>query len=277
MDDAVSPRLCRSRPDRRPRDPHAGTRDGSAAARRGVHAPPQARRRLRSAPRRCRGGGAGLRRLEALSRTIDCAIEVLVDPAAGMTHRLGRGARTVWTSLDAMDGTVKVAGLGPRHTDRVRLGNDGGWAAGFAFTAPTERRLDELVFGDFAVAVVVDGNPTRERAYPQDLVTLPSAAGPRHLGSDRRAVATRVHDHGDGSRPALGIPRRLPGIRSRHPRARRRSARHRALPAPHQPPRRRRVRRAAPVRQSERARPRPLRMARASGLGGITGRRSIWW
>jgi len=155
-----------------------------------VHAMDPLRRGEACTPRLKPGGGygarrvdaeaeeLGLRRLEALSRTIDCAIEVLVDPAAGVTHRLGHGARTVWTSLDAVDGTVKVAGLGPRHTDRVRLGNDGGWAAGFAFTAPTERRLDELVFGDFAVAVVVDGNPTRERAYPQDLVTLPSVAGP---------------------------------------------------------------------------------------------------
>jgi hypothetical protein len=76
--------------------------------------------------------------------------------------------------MDAIDGTVKVAGLGAPHPERVRLGNDGGWAAGFAFTLPTERRLGDLTFGDFVVAVVVDGNPTRYRAYPQDLVTLPA-------------------------------------------------------------------------------------------------------
>jgi len=112
-----------------------------------------------------------------LARTLGCVVEVLVDPSTGMTHRLGHGSRTVWTSLDAIDGTVKVAGLGPRHPDRVRLANDGGWAAAFAFTLPTERRLEELVFGDFTVAVVVDGNPTVHRTYPQDLVSLPAATG----------------------------------------------------------------------------------------------------
>jgi len=72
---------------------------------------------------------------------------------------------------------VKVAGLGARHDDRVRLANDGGWAAGFAFTAPTEHRLADLSFGDFTIAVVVDGNPTCFRTYPQDLVALPGADG----------------------------------------------------------------------------------------------------
>ena len=141
-----------------------------------------------------------------------------------MTHRLGRGARTVWASLDAVDGTVKVAGLGPRHPDRVRLGNDGGWAAGFAFTAPTERRLDELVFGDFAVAVVVDGNPTRERAYPQDLVTLPSAAGPVTWEATEepwRRVFTTTAPTSDSSghtstssRPTISTPARPATTRS---------------------------------------------------------------
>ena len=119
----------------------------------------------------------GLAHLERLARELGCAIELLVDPAAAVTHRVGRGSHTIWASMDAIDGTVKVAGLGERHADRVRLANDGGWAAGFAFTAPTERGLPELTFGDFDVAVVVDGNPTRHRAYPQDLVTLPSPGG----------------------------------------------------------------------------------------------------
>jgi hypothetical protein len=119
----------------------------------------------------------GLAHLERLSRDVGAAVEVLVDPAAGATHRIGHGSRAIYASMDAIDGTVKVAGLGARHDDRVRLANDGGWAAGFAFTAPTERRLADLSFGDFTVAVVVDGNPTRYRTYPQDLVTLPVADG----------------------------------------------------------------------------------------------------
>jgi hypothetical protein len=177
MDDAV-PRACA-----------AAALAAGRAIRTLVHGMDPLLRGEACTPRLKPGGGYGARRvdaeaeelalqhLEALSRTIDCAVEVLVDPVGGLTHRLGHGRRTVWTSLDAVDGTVKVAGLGPRQADRVRLANDGGWAAGFAFTAPTERRLDELVFGDFAVAVVVDGNPTRQRAYPQDLVTLPSPTG----------------------------------------------------------------------------------------------------
>jgi hypothetical protein len=160
------------------------------AIRRLVHTMDPLRRGDPCTPRLKPGGGHGARRVDAdaealglqhldvLARTIDCAIEVLVDPAAGLTHRIGHGTRTVFASLDAIDGTVKVAGLGPPRADRVRLANDGGWAAGFAFTAPTERPLGEIAFGDFTVAVVVDGNPTRHRAYPQDLVTLPSAVGP---------------------------------------------------------------------------------------------------
>jgi hypothetical protein len=119
----------------------------------------------------------GLAHLDRLARDLGCALELLVDPATGVTHRLGRGARTIWASMDAIDGTVKVAGLGARHPERIRLGNDGGWAAGFAFTLPTERGLLDLTFGDFVIAVVVDGNPTRYRTYPQDLVTLPSPDG----------------------------------------------------------------------------------------------------
>ena len=119
----------------------------------------------------------GLARLERLARDVGCAVELLVDPATGATHRVGHGSRTIWTAMDAIDGTVKVAGLGERLEDRVRLANDGGWATGFAFTLPTERSLADLVFGDFVVAVVVDGNPTRYRAYPQDLAALPSPDG----------------------------------------------------------------------------------------------------
>jgi hypothetical protein len=120
----------------------------------------------------------GLAHLGRLADGLGCAIELLVDPAAGFTHRVGRGSETIWASMDAIDGTVKVAGLGERLADRVRVANDGGWAAGFAFTAPTGRGLPDITFGDFEVAVVVDGNPTRYRSYPQDVVALPSPEGP---------------------------------------------------------------------------------------------------
>ncbi|MCW5890445.1 MAG: hypothetical protein KIT14_07815 [bacterium] len=120
----------------------------------------------------------GLARLEALADRLGVAIELLRDAgdaAGNASHRLGRatGAERIWAAMDAIDGTVKVAGLGPRLPDRVRLANDGGWAAAFAFTAPTTAPRAALTLGDFTTAVIVDGNPTRYRAYPQDLVTLP--------------------------------------------------------------------------------------------------------
>ncbi len=120
----------------------------------------------------------GLVHLERLAGDVGHPIELVVDLADGASHRLGggNGARIV-ACMDAIDGTVKVAGLGRPESDRARLGNDGGWAAGFAFTLPTETSLADLRLGDFAVAVVVDGNPTRYRAYPQDLVALPHDGG----------------------------------------------------------------------------------------------------
>lgn len=115
----------------------------------------------------------GLSHLERLAADLGCALALLIDIPTGAVHRVGRGSHTVWVSMDAIDGTVKVAGLGTNLPDRIRLANDGGWAAGFAFTVPTTRSLTDLTFGDFVAAAVVDGNPPRYPAYPQDVVTLP--------------------------------------------------------------------------------------------------------
>src|SRR5262249_61324231 len=52
----------------------------------------------------------GLVHLERLAGDVGCAIELIVDPVAGVTHRLGSGPRTIWASMDAIDGTVKGAG-----------------------------------------------------------------------------------------------------------------------------------------------------------------------
>ena len=265
--------MCGGRPRRGPRDPRAGARHG-----------PRARAEPQTPLLKPHGGyGArhvdavaeevGLAHLARLADALGCAIELLVDPATGATHRVGRGSRTVWASMDAIDGTVKVAGLGERLTDRVRVANDGGWAAGFAFTAPTEQGLRDLTFGDFEVAVVVDGNPTRYRSYPAGSGGAAVAGRTDHLGGHGAALAARVHDEQHRPVAALGVPRRLPGVRSRHATARRRRDRRGALPAPHRSPRRRRVRRAAAVRQSERARPRAVRLARAAGLDRVAGRR----
>jgi hypothetical protein len=143
----------------------------------------------------------GLAHLEKLAADLDLAIELLVDPSAGITHRLGRarGEARVWASMDAIDGTVKVAGLGAPVPGRVRLANDGGWAAAFAFTPPTAKRPEELRFGDFRIAAIVDGNPTRHRVYPQDLIALPDGDGVVSLEVDdgeRRVHTTSSEDLG---------------------------------------------------------------------------------
>jgi hypothetical protein len=142
----------------------------------------------------------GLAHLERLAGRLGVAITLLGDGRGG-GHRIGPDTEaTIWASMDVIDGTVKVAGLGEVLRDRVRLANDGGWAAAFAFTLPTRRSYDELVLGDFAVAAVVDGNPPRFRAYPQDVIALPGADGPATWDAsgprERRVFTTSSEDLG---------------------------------------------------------------------------------
>jgi hypothetical protein len=76
--------------------------------------------------------------------------------------------------MDAVDGTIKVGGLGNDiENNRFRAANDGAWATAIAFTRPTTSGLEDLAVRDFAVAALVDGNPTRYPAYPQEIITLP--------------------------------------------------------------------------------------------------------
>jgi hypothetical protein len=82
----------------------------------------------------------------------------------------------VFAHLDAVDGTIKVGGLG-NEPGTVRLANDGNWGVATGFTAPTDRALDALRFGDFVAAAVVDGNPLRYRAHPEEVVAVPDDAG----------------------------------------------------------------------------------------------------
>jgi hypothetical protein len=142
-----------------------------------------------------------LEHLERLSREVGHPIALLVESDPPAVHRVGpTGGPVIWTCLDAIDGTVKVAGLGASGARRVALGNDGGWAAAFAFTAPTARDLATLTLGDFTVAVVVDGNPTRWRAYPQDVVARPAGAGLETVevtdGAERRVYTSTATDLG---------------------------------------------------------------------------------
>ena len=116
--------------------------------------------------------------LEELSDEIGHRIDLLVDPAAGTVHSVGRSAarRVVFAYMDAVDGTIKLGGLGnDLEAGRIRCANDGAWAAALAFTAPTDAPLERITVGDFVVAALVDGNPSRYRAYPQEVVTVPES------------------------------------------------------------------------------------------------------
>jgi hypothetical protein len=140
-----------------------------------------------------------LEHLDRLSHEISYPIAVLVESDPPTFHRVGLAhGPVVWTCMDAIDGTVKIAGLGAPAGDRVAVGNDGGWAAAFAFTAPTDAHPAMLRLGDFTTAVVVDGNPTRYRAYPQDLVVHPAGDGLRTIevtdDTERRVYTSTTTD-----------------------------------------------------------------------------------
>lgn len=126
------------------------------------------------------GEDVAIRCLEALSKTVGYRIVLIVDVGSGRTHPIGASGKpdAIFALVDAVDGTFKVGGLGnDLSAGKLRLANDGAWAATMAFTAPTTQRLDDLSLGDFAVATSVDGNPTRYATYPQEVMTIPGADG----------------------------------------------------------------------------------------------------
>src|SRR5438067_726825 len=102
----------------------------------------------------------GLAHLERLAGAVGVDIELLID---GDSHRIGRAgsAARICAAMDVIDGTVKVAGLGPPEPDRVRLANDGAWAAAFALPLPTMTPPRGLLLGDFTVTAMVDGHSNR--------------------------------------------------------------------------------------------------------------------
>jgi hypothetical protein len=122
----------------------------------------------------------GVAHLERLGRAIGRRIEVILDPLSGATHRVGDGGgpEVVYAYMDAVDGTIKVGGLGnDLDAGRFRAANDGGWAAALAFTPPTAAPLASLTIGDFTTAALVEGNPTWFRTCPQEVVVLPGPDG----------------------------------------------------------------------------------------------------
>jgi len=135
----------------------------------------------------------GLDHLTKLAREIGHRIVLLLDDR-GATETIGSsGGPVVWAMFDAIDGTKKVGHIRPRSRTRVDAANDGAWAATFAFTAPTSKPFAELVLGDFTAAAVVDGNPTRYRSYPQDVIVEPARRRPvayEVSGRRRRRVFT---------------------------------------------------------------------------------------
>lgn len=121
----------------------------------------------------------GIARLERLSRDIGHRIELIVDPRRGSIHSIGSAddLAVVYAYMDAVDGTIKVGGLGNDLTARrFRIANDGGWAAALAFTPPTEAPLSSITIGDFSLAALVEGNPGRFRSSPQEVVAVGGAA-----------------------------------------------------------------------------------------------------
>ncbi|GAX80200.1 hypothetical protein CEUSTIGMA_g7638.t1 [Chlamydomonas eustigma] len=105
----------------------------------------------------------------------------------------------IWCYLDAVDGTVKLAGLG-NEPGRLRSANDGAWAVGLAFTEPTSKALEELLLSDFKVSAVTDGS-------------VCEASSSRNPPFPRMAIATGVevqgNNHGNHSyvtREGVGAP-----------------------------------------------------------------------
>ncbi len=107
--------------------------------------------------------------LQALATHLASEVRVVVDPASGRYHALtpassapppeatSTSGRHIWAYLDAVDGTLKLSGLG-NAPGVARVVNDGSWAVGLALTEPTRLPLEQLRIGDFSVACILDGS-----------------------------------------------------------------------------------------------------------------------
>jgi hypothetical protein len=118
----------------------------------------------------------GIAAFTRLAAEVGYRIHVIVDAARAQVIELGRSTarQVIFAYLDAIDGTIKVGGLdNDLVAGKIRVASDGAWAVATAFTAPTDRPLESLRLADFVAAAVLDGNPPRYRAHPEEVVTVP--------------------------------------------------------------------------------------------------------
>ena len=93
--------------------------------------------------------------LEAFHRilpTVVASAGIESEPGNSGFSQATKEERHIWTYLDAVDGTVKVAGLNNQQ-GRLRAANDGIWAVGIAFSLPSSvKQHKDLSFSDFKVS-----------------------------------------------------------------------------------------------------------------------------
>lgn len=86
----------------------------------------------------------GIAALEQLAGELGHRVVLIADVAAAALLPLGSAAaaEVIFAHLDAVDGTIKVGGLGSDlAAGRARVANDGSWGVAMAFSAPTRKSL----------------------------------------------------------------------------------------------------------------------------------------
>jgi hypothetical protein len=124
------------------------------------------------------GEEIGIKHLERLSQQIQYPFEMILDPTDGRTLTIGDISRKerILVYFDPVDGTSKVAGIGnDLENGIVRCAGDGIWGVG-------------IVIGDFRTSVIVDGNPTMYKTYPQIIFAT---------SLDSKKFETREYDEGE--------------------------------------------------------------------------------
>lgn len=127
-----------------------------------------------------KGEEIGFRYLKFLNKILNIPIGIIIDPKEEKVYEIGRfgSQEVVWCYFDPVDGTLKLSGLGNDPKNNIyRVGNNGCWASGIAFTLPTNKDIRELKIEDFIIAGIVDGNPTQYRSYPTNAICYPDSKG----------------------------------------------------------------------------------------------------